>query len=232
MPGLERYVATAPTHSGAAAERDDSVIKTLHYAGAVVFTCWADLPGGPSGPAGMAWDMARSRTLRRGSEFLQRVEAWALGQFALWCATAERPLAPQADGKLAPAGPWDLRRETLATTGLARLRPAGDGGGNAGPARLERASGPLDALPGAVQRLLLETSRDPVVTAIRWDRDGRAWEDVRSIAIGQRHVVAVLALRDETPAGPGAWELRVWRAERAATGIGAVDHRLGGELPR
>lgn len=230
MGTLTRYDAsTALSRSASAAEQD--VTRTLHYAGAVMFTGWADLPGGPTGPDGMAWDMARGQTLRRGEQLVQRVTAWGLGTTALWIATAERPLARRHDGKMAPAGPWDVRRQVVQTIGLARLRPAGDSRGNASrPTRTEAAARPIDVLPAAVQRLLTNAG-EPLVEAIRWSRDDRAWEDIRGITIGQRHVIAVRALRDETPSGPGPWDLRVWRSERAGVAIGSgqksLDYRLG-----
>lgn len=220
MTNLTRWTPSAPAPGGPRPD-DDNVARTLSYSRDVVFCDWDDLPGGPPLPAGTVWSIADDSTVRRGEDYRQRVQAWTLTHDALHHVTAERPLRRRDDGKLAPAGKWTSTREALPVANLVRLKPAGEGTGNAGPVRVEKANKTIEALPAPVQRLLLAANHDPVIRAIQHTRGGRTWEDLRALAVGNQ-VIAVRARRDEGQLG---WSIAVWRADRTGPGIAPGQQR-------
>lgn len=216
--GLDRYTPGTPTRVGgpAPSQRGEAAVeRRLTYTGGAVPSHWADLPGNPELPEGAVWDVAGSEVVRRGQELRQRVTAYALAPSALSRTVAERPLARQADGRMAPAGPWAVRSEATAVTGLVRLAPAG-GGGMVAPVCTEAARSHVEVLPASVQRLLAEVGTPTV-----WARlfDGHR-EEVRALSVG-KGVVAVLAVREHSGSAAGPWDMTVWRAELAPRGLPA-----------
>jgi len=181
---------------------------------AQVFTGWQDMPDVP--PIDAIWDtVERSKSIRRGDSYVQRIVGWALTHSNLLRAVAERPLGPLPDGRLTPIGGWTVQVTRRAVCNVVRLTPKWNGE-PAPIAGVAQAREPLEVLPASVQKLLRETG-EPLAFALLFP--GRR-EIVRALAVGQHHLIAVRAERG--PDG-GPWQrLDVLRAELAGPpGIGS-----------
>jgi hypothetical protein len=191
---------------------------------AQVFTGWSDMPDVP--PVEALWDtVERSKTVRRGDNYVQRIVGWALTTSHLLRAVAERPLRQLPDGRLAPTGPWTVQVTRRPVTNVVRLAPK-QGGEPAPTAGVAQTREPLEVLPSSVQRLLRETGSEIITYALLFP--GRC-EIIRALAVGDRHLIAVRAERG--PNG-GPWQtLDVLRADLTGPpGIGSGSGR--GEIER
>jgi hypothetical protein len=170
-----------------------------------------------------AW-VNNTSTRRRGDAAYQSLSAWWASDRVVVELSATRPLAPVADKRFRPDGPWAAQAlvHTLAPAAVAakswsRRSTSPASSTPAGPSRLVQDS--LEVLPEPLRRL---TAGGPPGVSLLWDHgDGRETEEVMAYRVLNGRVVVLAAWRG--PARRGTLETETWHSRVADTTV--VDSR-------